>query len=195
MIVIFVAYCSFCRGGTFCQGNFLLEKLFDYHRDILHWRTCCQWFDFPFKRLQERFLVMAEKKSVLSNITGNLFIFCFRPPCLKMRILRIWFWLWRKMGGFEGGLIRAGEVSEAVPSLATAARSARESVTLQSAECSVAGSSSFYIFSRQTNQPMGQPSEVGGVGKWFWVKFCTMGGPLHPLHPLLLFILLFSSVW
>ena len=42
------------------------------------------------------------------------------------------------MGGFEGGLIRAGEVSEAVPSLATAARSARESVTLQSAECSVA---------------------------------------------------------
>ena len=143
MIVIFVAYCSFCRGGTFCQGNFLLEKLFDYHRDILHWRTCCQWFDFPFKRLQERFLVMAEKKSVLSNITGNFFIFCFRPPCLKMRILRIWFWLWRKMGGFEGGLIRAGEVSEAVPSLATAARSARESVTLQSAECSVASSSPF----------------------------------------------------
>ena len=43
-----------------------------------------------------------------------------------------------EIGGLEGVLIRAGEVSEAVPSLATAARSARESVTLQSAECSVA---------------------------------------------------------
>ena len=36
-----------------------------------------------------------------------------------------------EIGGLEGVLIRAGEVSEAVPSLATAARSARESVTLR----------------------------------------------------------------
>ena len=189
MIVIFVAYCSFCRGGTFCQGNFLLEKLFDYHRDILHWRTCCQWFDFPFKRLQERFLVMAEKKSALSNITGNFFIFCFRPPCLKLRILRIWFWLSRKMGGFEGGLIRAGEVSEAVPSLATAARSARESVTLRPQHTAL-----------RPNQPTNVLAIWGRGGRKvilgeFLCRSLTMGDPLHPLHPLLLFILLFSSVW
>ena len=61
-----------------------------------------------------------------------------------------------EIGGLEGVLIRAGEVSEAVPSLATAARSARESVTLRLPKPTLCG---------RNNQPMCPPSEPGGVGK------------------------------
>ena len=186
-MVIFVAYCSFCW-GNFLWGGLFVEQTF--------WLSS-RYFGLSSVEGLSSTVCFSIQMSAgdISNHGRGWKIFAAQP-CLQLFIpLTLVSSCWYRsliVDGnwwFGGVLIRAGEVSEAVPSLATAARSARESVTLQLLHTAL-----------RPNQPT-NVSSLWGRGCWkvilgeFLCRLFAMGEPLHPLHPLLLFILLFSSVW